>query len=140
MIHAPQGFEAFKRDSSSSGEVDKSPQQPSKQSPTSARRSTPTATQESEIYVTPPEDDQDTRVWTQSCMFGSLLKDIVQKSNSSISPPPLQTSVPPIGDWSATPRAQSRQEMETSPQEERRKSSRSSSRSSLLAGMRGSFQ
>lgn len=57
-------------------------------------------------------------------------------ANSPISPPPIQTTIAPVRDWSATPRAQTWPEAEgkSSPptQPEKLKQSRSSSRSSNL--------
>lgn len=57
---------------------------------------------------------------------------------SPISPPPLQTTIPPARDWSATPRAQTRPDIEVQSLDPKRPTqSRSSSRSSNLEGTKG---
>ncbi|KAG8533923.1 uncharacterized protein KY384_001664 [Bacidia gigantensis] len=117
VIHAPTGFEAFKR--------------ATPKSPPLIRRTTPTAQQRSEIIVSPPEDEKE----KESRPPRPTTWPNAESSEASSSPPPIQTTIPPARDWSATPRAQSRAEMELSPDEDKKRPvSRSSSRASNLAG------
>ncbi|KAL9632638.1 MAG: hypothetical protein Q9164_005193 [Protoblastenia rupestris] len=126
VIHAPQGFDAFVGLRTTQGDS-QAEQSIARQSPPSVRRSTPIPSQRSEIIiVSPPEEG-----------------DVSEKrlSHSPASPPPLLTSVPPVRDWSATPRAHTRGEAESEAEAQsleanKKTTSRSSSRSSSLAGKR----
>ncbi|KAL6713776.1 hypothetical protein ACLMJK_008268 [Lecanora helva] len=104
VIHAPQGFDAFHRNS-----------------PKPIHDSSRPSSQTSDIVVvSPPEDD------------GRGDKKATSGQNPA-SPPPIQTTIAPARDWSATPRAQTRPEVEAQNFEAKRpQTSRSSSRSSNL--------
>ena len=96
-----------------------------RRSPPSIRRSTPTPSQISDITIISPglpEEHQTER------------RQIIQSSGparSPVSPPPITTTVPPVRDWSATPRAQTRPEAEAAIEQPR---STSQQRPSNLEG------
>ncbi|MCJ1300251.1 hypothetical protein MMC08_003046 [Hypocenomyce scalaris] len=85
VIHAPQGFALFS----------------ARKSPPSRRHSTPSPSQRSDITVTSP---------------GLINTDVAENklARSPLSPPPITTAIPPMRDWTITPRAQTRQEAEAS--------------------------
>ncbi|MCJ1403446.1 hypothetical protein MMC11_006669 [Xylographa trunciseda] len=97
VIHAPKGFEAFH----------------ARTSPPTIRRSTPTPSQRSDTTTLSASPNEE--------YSGKKLQN-----NSPLSPPPISTAIAPLRDWSATPRAQTRQEAEIMEQE---KSARLRSRS-----------
>ncbi|KAL8806114.1 MAG: hypothetical protein Q9182_001515 [Xanthomendoza sp. 2 TL-2023] len=83
-----------------------------RRSPPSMRRSTPTPSQRSDITATAP-----------------LMADEIhtQRTRSPPSPPPISTAVLPARDWSATPVAQTRPQIETEISQETIKLPRASS-------------
>ncbi|MCJ1291661.1 hypothetical protein MMC34_003206 [Xylographa carneopallida] len=90
VIHAPKGFELFH----------------ARTSPT-IRRSTPTPSQRSDITIISASPNEE---------YSGKQK---AQNNSPLSPPPISTAIAPLRDWSATPRAQTRQEAEIMEQETR---------------------
>ncbi|KAL8774111.1 MAG: hypothetical protein Q9209_001219 [Squamulea sp. 1 TL-2023] len=83
-----------------------------RRSPPSIRRSTPTPSQRSDITATGPSIDNEIHT---------------ERTLSPASPPPIDTSVPPVRDWSATPVAQKRPQVEAEVSQETIKLPRASS-------------
>ncbi|MCJ1309665.1 hypothetical protein MMC25_003325 [Agyrium rufum] len=101
VIHAPKGFEAFH----------------ARRSPPQMRRATPTPSQRSDITIKSPGEEHDEQYQEEvgrplSIFVVDRTDDLKGSRRSPLSPAPILTTVAPSRDWSATPRAQTRQEAE----------------------------